>query len=120
MIEFPEINVPSPVPESAVMVNIVSSTKSTSLKILKVILESPWRIGNDAPLKPGNPVYFDADLGVWSCGELLKHIKFQKLHWTSATCKIVDIITPPKHGHLVRLDHGVFRYTPVHGFIWQR
>jgi|GEM_PF-2018333 len=117
MIDFPDMTAPPTRIASAVAFSVASTNVIKPDKIPRVTLESPWRIGNDAPLEPGNPIYFDVDLGVRACGELLEHLKFQKLKWTSATCKIIEIVTPPKNGKFVRLDNEVFRYPPVHGFI---
>jgi hypothetical protein len=115
VVDLPDI---SPPPQSIVIAqNASSAPVAPQLKIPRVVMEVPWQIGNDASLKPGNPTSFDVDLGGWACTELRQDYKLQKLHWTSTTCKIVEIVTPPKHGSFASEGNGIYRYTPQHGLI---
>lgn len=115
IMDVPDIGPPQ---QSVVVAQNASSTSAVkSLKMSKIVLAVPWLVANDLPLEPGNPTSFVADLSDRACSELLQDHRLKNLHWTSPTCKIVEIVTPPKHGSLVSEGNGVYRYTPTHGLL---
>lgn len=83
----------------------------------RITLELPWIVPNDRSLDLNTPGNFVAVFQKRACNALLKGYKFKPLKWTSATCKLIEIVTSPKHGMLVDDGGGVFRYKPSASYL---
>jgi hypothetical protein len=87
-----------------------------SHKLPAITLVEPWVVPSD-PQYAYAPGRFATVLATDACSELLWFQNFKSLRWTSPTCKLVEIVTMPKHGVLVDEDHGAYGFKPEPGYL---
>lgn len=105
-----------PIGRSQLTAQAAAPQVAQSQKIPAITLDWPWIVPNDRQYayKPGR---FASDLVVDACSMLLHSSKFKYLKWTSPTCKLVEVVTQPKHGTLINEGNGAYGFKPEPGYL---
>jgi hypothetical protein len=98
--------------DTVLIAQAASPSSAQALKLQAITLVEPWIVPSDSQYsyEPGS---FVANLSQSACGELLQFLKFKPLRWTSPTCKLIEIVTKPKHGMLIDEGNGAYGYKPT-------
>jgi hypothetical protein len=102
--------------EVVLVAQAVAPKLAQSPKIQAITLQGGWIVPSD-PQYSYEPGSFAMDLAQNACSQLLQVGEFKPLRWTSPTCKIIEIVTKPRHGILIDEGNGGYGFKPTPGYL---
>ena len=103
-------------PDTVLIAQAALPNSAQSQKMQAITLDWGWTVPSD-PQYSYEPGSFVTNPGEEACGALLQGFKFRYLNWTSPTCKLIEIVTNPKHGMLIDEGNGAYGFKPTPGYL---